>query len=156
MSDLPLVKQALPENSIQHIRLYDYNRQQVWNAIANADHLKIWWGPKGFTNTFHEFDFKVGGIWRYTMHGPDKGNYENEVKFIQVQPPSFVAWDRISNPKFQMQIGLDEVGAQHTELSFTMLFDTEAERDKLLKFVKDKNEENLDRLEALLNSLHAA
>jgi uncharacterized protein YndB with AHSA1/START domain len=56
MSDPQLVKQALPENSIQNTRLYAYSRQQVWNAIANADHLKVWWGPEGFTNTFHEFD----------------------------------------------------------------------------------------------------
>ena len=35
-------------------------------------------GTGGFTNTIHLFDLRPGGRWVLTMHGPEKGNYENE------------------------------------------------------------------------------
>lgn len=35
-------------------------------------HLKNWWGPDGFTNTFHEFNLRPNGKWILTMHGPEK------------------------------------------------------------------------------------
>ena len=33
---------------------------------ANPLHLQNWWGPEGFTNTFHEFDLKPEGRWILT------------------------------------------------------------------------------------------
>src|SRR5688500_8680230 len=43
-------------NEIVTTRIFSYPRQLVWNAWTNPDHLKNWWGPNGFTNTFHQFD----------------------------------------------------------------------------------------------------
>ena len=28
-------------------------------------------GPKGFTNTFQEFDLRPGGRWPFVVHGPN-------------------------------------------------------------------------------------
>ncbi|MCB1097766.1 MAG: SRPBCC domain-containing protein [Verrucomicrobiae bacterium] len=40
-------------------------------SLSRTDRLAKWWGPAGFTNTFHEFDFQKGGRWHFTMHGTD-------------------------------------------------------------------------------------
>lgn len=62
-------------------RLISSPIEKVYEAFANPEILKKWWGPEGFTNTIHEFDLQPGGNWILTMHGPDKGNYENSSFF---------------------------------------------------------------------------
>ena len=64
-------------NEIYSSRVLNAPLEIVYNAFANPLHLKEWWGPEGFTNTIHEFDLQPGGKWLLTMHGPEKGNYEN-------------------------------------------------------------------------------
>lgn len=125
----------------------------VYQAWTNPNHLKNWWGPAGFTNTFHEFDFRVGGKWRFTMHGPDKGNYENECEFIKIEVLSLIAWQRISRPIFQVVATFEKVSDNETKVVFKMLFETEEECGKIKKFVVDKNEENFDRLEEELSKM---
>ena len=119
----------------------------VFKAWGDPEHLKNWWGPKGFTNTFNEFDFRQGGKWRFTMHGPDKGNYLNECEFIKIERPALIAWQRISKPIFQVLATFEEVPGNKTRVVFKMLFTSAEECAKLKKFVVDKNEENFDRLE---------
>ena len=51
----------LPDCEIVSTRIIYKPTELVFNAWANPDHLKKWWGPAGFTNTFNEFDFRVGG-----------------------------------------------------------------------------------------------
>ena len=36
---------------------------QVFAAMANPERLARWWGPAGFTNTFHVCEFTPGGRW---------------------------------------------------------------------------------------------
>jgi uncharacterized protein YndB with AHSA1/START domain len=71
------------EREIVTARVVDAPRELVFGAWTVADHLARWWGPKGFTNTFHEFDPRPGGDWRFVMHGPQRGNYRNESRFAE-------------------------------------------------------------------------
>lgn len=61
-------------------------RSLVFRAWTDPANLARWWGPHGFTVTTHEFAFRVGGLWRHTMHGPDGTDYPNRVRFDQVVP----------------------------------------------------------------------
>ena len=46
-----------------------------------------WWGgPRGFTTTTHEIDVRVGGTWRFNMHGPDGVDYPNVVVYREIVP----------------------------------------------------------------------
>ena len=139
-----------PDCEIVSTRVFNVNRELMYEAWTNPEHLKNWWGPAGFTNSFHEFDLRPGGRWRFTMHGPDKGNYQNECEFIKIERPSVIAWKRHSKPLFQVLATFETVSTDQTRVVFKMLFDTAEECDKLKKFVVDKNEENFDRLEAEL------
>lgn len=134
-------------------RIINSPKELIFKAWSEPDHLKNWWGPKGFTNTFHEFDFRVGGKWSFVMHGPDKGNYTNECEFIKIEKPSLIAWKRYSQPIFQVVTTFLEINNHQTKLVFKMLFNTVSECEKLKKFVIDKNEENFDKLENELSKM---
>lgn len=143
-----------PDSEIVTSRVVNAPIKTAYKAWANPNHLKNWWGPAGFTNTFNEFDFKVGGKWSFVMHGPDKGNYANECEFIKIEEPSLIAWKRHSQPLFQVLTTFEEVAEGKTNIVFKMLFETVAECNKLKKFVVDKNEENLDKLEVELTKMN--
>lgn len=142
-----------PDCEIVSSRIFNAPRELVYTAWTDPAHLKNWWGPAGFTNTFFEFDLRPGGRWKFMMHGPDKGNYSNEVEFIKIEKPSLIYWKRISKPLFNVLATFEEVDSDKTKLVFKMLFDTEEECGKLKKYVVDKNEENFDRLEVELSKM---
>lgn len=128
-------------------RVLNSSLEIVYQAFANPLHLKNWWGPEGFTNTFHEFDLQPGGKWILTMHGLEKGNYENSSIFKTVQPLKLIAWTRVSQPFFEMEVAFEKRSDSKTEISFRMIFNTAEECEKIKKFALPKNEENFDRLE---------
>lgn len=139
-----------PEREIITARILGYPVEQVFEAWANPDYLKNWWGPKGFTNTFNEHQFHVGGKWSFVMHGPDKGNYANECEFIAIEKPTLIAWKRYSKPLFNVVAEFEPLSDDATKVVFRMVFETAEESDKLRPYVVDKNEENFDKLEVVL------
>lgn len=142
-----------PECEIVSTRIFNVSKAVLFSAWSNPDVLKKWWGPKGFTNTFTEFDFREGGKWDFIMHGPEKGNYHNEVEFVKIDPPNLIAWKRYSKPLFNVVFTFDELSPNKTKLVFRMVFDTEEECNKIKPFAVDKNEENFDKLEEELKHL---
>jgi len=145
-----------PECEIISSRIFSFPRELVFRAWSEPDHLKNWWGPAGFTNTFIEFDFRVGGKWSFIMHGPDKGNYANECEFIKIEKPTLIAWKRHSKPLFRVVATFDDLIQDKTKVVFKMLFETADECNKIKKFVVDKNEENFDKLETELTRMKGA
>lgn len=146
---------ATPDCEIVSTRIVNAPQELVYRAWTAPEHLKNWWGPAGFTNTFNEFDLRVGGKWSFIMHGPDKGDYPNECEFIKIEAPSFIAWKRYSKPLFQVVATFEEIAADKTKVVFKQLFDTAEECGKIKVFAVDKNEENLDRLEDELRKMNA-
>lgn len=142
-----------PDSEILSSRIVNFPIELVFKAWSEPNHLQQWWGPKGFTNTFNEFDFRVGGKWSFIMHGPDKGNYANEVEFIKINKPNLIAWKRHSKPLFQILATFEELTNDSTKIVFKMLFNSAAECNKLKPFVVDKNEENFDKLETELTKM---
>jgi hypothetical protein len=84
------------------------------------------------------------------MHGPEKGNYLNEVVFLRVDTPTLIVWNRISQPHFRVVTTFEEAPGGKTTLTFRMQFSNKDTCDKIRKFVPEKNEENFDKLEAEL------
>lgn len=87
------------------------------------------------------------------MHGPDRGNYSNDCVFTKISRPELISWDRISYPKFQVAALFEEVSDSRTRVTFKMIFSSVEECDKLRGYAPSKNEENLDRLEAELETM---
>jgi len=142
-----------PECEIVTTRTFKASRPLVYKAWTDPNHLKVWWGPKGFTNTFDVFDLKVGGKWSFVMHGPDKGHYKNECTFVAIREPELLVWDRQSKPIFQVEVVFDKISEDETKVTFKQKFQTAEECNKIKPFVVDKNEENMDRLEIELEKM---
>ena len=130
-------------------RVIDAPREHVFAAFSDPDRLARWWGPKGFTNTFEEFDLRPGGRWRFVMHGPEGGHYPNESVFVDVVPGERLVLNHISSPRFVMTISLEEFGGK-TKLGWRQVFVTAEECDRVAKSAIEANEQNLDRLSALV------
>jgi uncharacterized protein YndB with AHSA1/START domain len=142
-----------PDCEIVTTRVFNFARQLVYRAWTEPEHLRKWWGPDGFTNTFHIHDLRVGGRWSFTMHGPDEGHYPNECTFTVIREPELLVWDRQSKPIFQVEVVFDEIAEDQTRVTFKQKFGTTEECSKLRKFVPEKNEENMDRLEQELKNM---
>lgn len=146
----PEIFSTTPDCEIVTTRIVNASINLAFKAWTDPNHLKNWWGPKGFTNTFNEFDLRPGGKWSFIMHGPDKGNYTNECEFIKIDAPNLIFWKRHSKPLFKVLATFEEISSDKTKIIFRMIFDTAEESNKLRPFVVDKNEENFDRLEVEL------
>jgi uncharacterized protein YndB with AHSA1/START domain len=68
-------------------RTFAAPRELVWEAMTKPQHVANWWGPRGFSTTIECMDFRVGGIWKLVMHGPDGANYPNEHVFQEIVKP---------------------------------------------------------------------
>lgn len=141
---------AFSDREIVTTRVFDTPREQIFKAWTDPDHLMHWWGPKGFANTFQEFDLRPGGIWRFIMHGPDGVEYQNESVFVEVVEPERLVFRHLKPVhEFQATVTFEDLGGK-TKLTWRMLFESAAECDKVKGYVVAANEQNLDRLEAQL------
>ena len=80
-------------NEIRLTRVYDAPARAVWDAWTIPEQVERWWGPRGFTLTTHSKDLRVGGSWRYTMHGPDGVDYPNVTTYHVVEPYEKLVYD---------------------------------------------------------------
>ncbi len=120
---------------IVSVRVFDAPRDLVYRMFTEAGHVDRWWGPRGFRNTTHSMDVRVGGIWNYTMHGPDGVDYANEVRYLELVRPERIVYDHGvpgEEPMFRTTITLEEAG-HRTRLTMRMLFPTAEERDAVVK-----------------------
>ncbi|MFG6115731.1 SRPBCC family protein [Halobacillus sp. MO56] len=139
--------EKISDREIVNSRIFHASREHIFKAFSNPDKLKKWWGPKGFSNTFFEFDMKPGGHWHYVMHGPEGIDYENKSVFLEVVESEKLALRHLEpDHEFLLTITLSELDGQ-TKLTWHMLFDTPDECNKVKSFVIKANEQNLDRLE---------
>jgi uncharacterized protein YndB with AHSA1/START domain len=130
-------------------RIFDAPRELVYQAWTQPENLAQWWGPKGFTNTFKEFDLRPGGTWEFIMHSPDGANFPNKSVFVEIAKPDRVVLNHVSGPHFQITATFED-HAGKTKFTFRQSFETEKEFDKVKSFAIDGNKETIDRLEAHL------
>ena len=136
-------------NEINILRVYDAPVKMVWDAWT-TDQVGNWWGPRGFTITTHSKDIRPGGMWHYTMHGPDGVDYINKTRYFEVEPLSKMVYDHGGNdeqkPLFRVTVLFKEVGGK-THLDMTMALPTSEAAAETRKFIKKANGDSTwDRL----------
>ena len=128
--------------------------RRVFAAFEQPDWLARWWGPKGFTNTFEQFDFTPGGRWVFVMHGPNGADYPNESVFREIRRDTRIVIEHVVRPWFKLTVTLAErrgkADDDQTHLVWAQAFESPEMATKLRPIVGPANEQNLDRLEALL------
>ncbi|MBO9597212.1 MAG: SRPBCC family protein [Cohnella sp.] len=135
-------------NELATSRLLKATPEQVFEAFSDPAKLTRWWGPNGFTSTFEVFDFRPGGEWKFMFHGPDGANYPNELRFAEIVRPDKLVI-RHANPDFTATILLEPADGG-TKLTFRQQFDNAQDFEAIKSIAEGANEQNLDRLEAVL------
>ncbi len=128
-------------------RLIPASAAEVYAALSDPDRVARWWGPEGFRNTIHDFQFRPGGRWLLTMHGPDGRDYPNESRFARIVPDRMVEIEHLSGHHFVLTIELQEQGTS-TLVVWQQTFDTAEHYGQIAAFVATANAQNLERLAA--------
>jgi len=128
-----------------HSREIAADPESVFSAIRDPVRLARWWGPDGFTNTFHTFEFREAGAWLFTMHGPDGVDYPNQSEFLEVVPNALVRIKHVNLPHFELSISLEPT-INGTLVSWVGVFENQAFAEQRREFLERANEQNLDRL----------
>lgn len=58
------------ENGLVIRRTFNAPRELLWQVWSDPEHLKYWWGPKGFLMTIASQDFRTQGVFHYSLHTP--------------------------------------------------------------------------------------
>lgn len=143
-------------------RIVNAPRELVYEVWTNPHHAIQWWGPQGFTNTFHEMNVKPGGVWRFIMHGPDGMDYPNKIVFKEVVRPSLLTFDHgwdvediKSDPMtFAVTVTFEAKG-KTTLITMKMVFQSKAVKDEVVEKYGaiEGNRQMMDKLEAYLHLL---
>ena len=118
-------------------RVLDAPRELVWRVWTDPKHLAQWWGPDGFTTTTSAFDARVGGIWRFVMHGPDGRDYENRITYDEIVKPERIVYrhgggDDVEPVQFRTIVTFEDLGGK-TRLTMRGEFPSAEERARVIR-----------------------
>lgn len=148
---------------IKCVRRFAATRDRLWAMWTEAEHLRNWWGPKGFSTPVCQVDFRPGGSWFYRMQDPESQRYCGKMTYIEIDAPrrftaQDVFTDEAGNP-------LADMPQAHSAFDFTEFngetiwtntsrYRTREARDQVLEMgVEAGLSQTLDRLEEYLASL---
>jgi uncharacterized protein YndB with AHSA1/START domain len=102
----------------------------VWEIWSDVRHLHEWFGPAGFTTTTREFEFAPGGVWQFTMHGPDGTDYPTRIVFRTIEPKTRIvyanSWDLPGAPLDFIVVVTFAAEGEGTRLILHMTFANDA------------------------------
>lgn len=144
-------------------RIFDAPCELVWEAWTNPEHVAKWWGPDGFTTTIKKMDFRVGGVWKLVMHGPDGKEYPNSSIFREIVEHERIVFSHGGSSEegpsahFLATWTFENLGNQ-TRVTMCLLFDTAEERDLIIQTygAYEGGKQTLARLAGYLPQVMAA
>ena len=141
------------DREITITRVMDAPRDLVFEVWTKQEHLPKWWGPEGFTSTFHKFELRPGGIWEFIMHGPDGVDFPNTHIFVEIVQPERIVFKHTVFPNFQATATFTELDGK-TQLTYRTVFEESAAVfDKVKVYAAPGAEQMMDRLEEHLASM---
>ena len=154
-------KVTLPsDREILITRTFDAPRRFIFEALSKCEHVKHWWGPRGFVITDCQLDFRPGGKWRYVVRKPDgvEEAFRGEIREIVPNERVVQTFEYEPMPGFVSVETLTLV-EQNGKTIYTVrsLFNSVEERDGMLQSgMEGGMNETLDRLEEYLPELQGA
>jgi uncharacterized protein YndB with AHSA1/START domain len=139
--------EAIESRSDTRHKFMDASPAEVFAAMSQPARIAKWWGPAGFTNTIHRYEFTPGGSWLLTMHGPDGKDYPNESRFTRIVPDQLFEIEHLGDHHFLLTLELRPQG-QGTDVLWRQTFGTVEHYARVAEFVAVANEQNLERLAA--------
>ncbi|MDB5101446.1 MAG: hypothetical protein JWM80_5867 [Cyanobacteria bacterium RYN_339] len=95
MANAAMASRVENDNVLVLERVFDAPRNLVFSMFKDAEHLKRWWGPRGWELPYCTVDFRVGGTWLYCMKCEDK----NQVNFYGMESWGKAIYQEIVEPE---------------------------------------------------------
>lgn len=71
-------------NTVYVMKIFNADVPKVWNYFTKSELLDQWWAPKPWKCETKEQDFKEGGVWLYSMVGPEGERHYAQVKYGEI------------------------------------------------------------------------
>jgi len=95
MSINSMVSRVENERVLVLERVFDAPRDLVYEMFKDPEHLKRWWGPRGWEIPICSVDFRPGGVWHYCMKCVD----QNQGQFYGMESWGKGVYKDIVEPK---------------------------------------------------------
>ncbi len=132
------MKEMPSDTEIKIVRVIEASRERIWRALTDPKELDQWWGPDGFRNVTKEWDFRVGGMWKHVMIGPDGSEFPNATKFVEIVENDHIVYANAGGKKgekgisFRMTFSLKALGPSKTEMRIHHVFENKEDRDMVV------------------------
>jgi uncharacterized protein YndB with AHSA1/START domain len=154
MRELPKPDTVYEQNPTMEIittREFSVPAQALFAAFSNPENLAQWWGPDGFSNEFHIFDFCEGGEWDFTMRTDGFPDFHNQSRFMNIHEPHHISFLHLG-PIHVFTMLMDYAPTQTgTRLTWTMQMEDTPQNQDIKHFIEAANEQNFDRLEQFIS-----
>jgi uncharacterized protein YndB with AHSA1/START domain len=140
-------------------RVFDAPRHLVFEAFSKPELLKRWFGPRGFSLTVCEVDFRVGGGFRFVLRRPDGREMGMRGVYREIVPPErsvhMESFDDYPGESQVTAVFVEQDGK--TTLTATVLYPSQEVRDIVIKSGMEHGAaETYDRLAEMLSSAEVA
>jgi uncharacterized protein YndB with AHSA1/START domain len=157
----PALELTVSGRELRASRTFDAPPELIFKVWTDPEHIARWYDPTGFRTTTHSMDLRVGGVWRYTMHGPDGRDYENIMSFLEVDRPRKLVYKHGdaagTEPVGHMTTATfePEAGGTKTRVTMTLVFDSEESLQHVVKTygALEGAKQHMARLEEYLGTL---
>lgn len=137
-------------------RVFDAPRHLVYDAFTKPELLKRWFGPRGWSLEVCEIDFRVGGLWRFVLRGPDGTTMGMSGVYREIVPGErsvhSEAFDDYPGESVVTMVLTERDGK--TTMTATVLYESQEVRDAVIASGMEHGAaESYDRLAELLPSV---
>lgn len=139
-------------------RVFDAPARLLFEAYSRPEHIRRWFGPRGWPVTLCEMDFRVGGRFRFAMTGPTgKQNTPFGGEYLEIVPDRKIIYDNgFESPnagRMVVTVTFDEHDGK-TTLTIRTVFESVAMKTSHVSLgYHQGTNSGLDNLEELLVAL---
>lgn len=117
----------LKNRTITIKRTFNAPLSLVWEAWTQPQHIASWWAPNGMKLDIVTHEFKVGGIWKFSMPMPDGNEFISEGTYLEIiehEKIVFTADFKPMTENVEIHV-LFEATADKTNFTFHVIHETE-------------------------------
>lgn len=154
------LKLTMPsDREIKLVREFDVPRRLVFEAFSKPEYIRQWWGPRAFTMTDCEMDFRPTDAWRFVHRAPDgqehpfKGVYKEIVRPERLEYTFIYDVEGYRDYEAVETVTLEEHDGRTIATDVVAYPSKEARDGQLCSGMEAGAAESMDRLEELLKTM---
>lgn len=117
------------------VRVFDAPRPMVFDAFTKCELLRRWFGPRGFSLSVCEGEFRPGGWWRFVLRAPDGSEMGMNGKIREMSRPDRLvhveSFDDYPGEALVTTSFVEERGK--TTVTVNLLYESKDVRDAVVK-----------------------